>query len=362
MKKNRSPIEINNTIQNMYPHVSLDISSYIDTNHTARFIDSEYGEFFTRVHHVLKGYCHPKRGVLKFAVKQTYSLDFIKDKLKENYGDMVKIKESTYTNASSKAVFIDSEYGEWECKPSSVISKTKSMHPKRAKKNAALKLKISIDEIEKRIFNKHKDLVKIIKSTYIGVNSKAMFLDKDYGIYESTVWSVISSGSHHPKRAKELRIQTNLKKYGKQFILQVDKIKDAGIQTNLKKYGVKSPSQNKDIAFKMAKSNNKSTIRYHWKTNEELVCIGSYEVKAIDYLNKHQIDYQWQPQVFTTPIKTPKNKFSTYRPDLYIPSRYLWIEIKGYFRDDAEDKWNWFSKNYNAELWDTKRLKELRIL
>ena len=49
--------------------------------------------------------------------------------------------------------------------------------------------------------------------------------------------------------------------------------------------------------------------------------------------------------------------------DCYLPERDLYIEIKGYFRKDAKEKWDWFHKEYpNSELWDKKKLKELGIL
>jgi hypothetical protein len=71
----------------------------------------------------------------------------------------------------------------------------------------------------------------------------------------------------------------------------------------------------------------------------------------------------WQPQVFQTSILTPKGKISTYRPDLFLINENKWIEIKGFFRNDAKAKWDWFqSEHPNSELWDKKKLKEMGIL
>lgn len=40
-----------------------------------------------------------------------------------------------------------------------------------------------------------------------------------------------------------------------------------------------------------------------------------------------------------------------------------WAEIKGYFWDDAKEKWKWFNEEKpNSELWDKNKLKEMRIL
>ena len=95
----------------------------------------------------------------------------------------------------------------------------------------------------------------------------------------------------------------------------------------------------------------------HWKNQEIVSCLGSYEVKVVKFFNKYKIDYLWQPRTFTMP------NGKTYRPDLYLPVENKWIEIKGYFYDDAFDKWTWFHKEYpNSELWNTQKLKEMKIL
>jgi len=53
----------------------------------------------------------------------------------------------------------------------------------------------------------------------------------------------------------------------------------------------------------------------------------------------------------------------TYRLDLYLIDEDKYVEIKGYFRKDAQEKWDWFHKTHtNSELWNKKKLKELKIL
>lgn len=127
-------------------------------------------------------------------------------------------------------------------------------------------------------------------------------------------------------------------------------------QTCLEKYGVESPLQKLEIAIKQAKSSNNSTIKFHWKTNEELVCQGSYEAKTVDYLNANKINFEWQPKTFTMP------NGKTYRPDLYLIDQDVWVEIKGWMRKDAQEKWDWFKTQFpTAELWDRNKLKEIGI-
>jgi hypothetical protein len=53
----------------------------------------------------------------------------------------------------------------------------------------------------------------------------------------------------------------------------------------------------------------------------------------------------------------------SYRPDLHLTDIGLWVEIKGYMRDDAKLKWEEFHNtiNPNSEVWDTNKLKEMGI-
>ena len=108
---------------------------------------------------------------------------------------------------------------------------------------------------------------------------------------------------------------------------------------------------------KRAKSQNVSYILRHWKTGEELACTASYEKAVVEHLNINKIDFHWQPRSFKM------SDGRKYYPDLYLFSNKKWIEIKGYFRKDAEEKWKWFQNiKPNSELWDKTKLEEMGIL
>jgi hypothetical protein len=57
----------------------------------------------------------------------------------------------------------------------------------------------------------------------------------------------------------------------------------------------------------------------------------------------------------------PDGRF--YYVDAYLPVKNLYVEIKGFFMNDAEEKWEWFHKEYpNSELWDKSKLVQLGII
>lgn len=117
------------------------------------------------------------------------------------------------------------------------------------------------------------------------------------------------------------------------------------IETFLEKYNVRHPSQHDEIALKIARKTKNSSTKRHWKTKKQLVCQASWEAAVVDYLNKNKIDFDWQI-IFRMP------NGSTYRVDLYLKKENLYVEIKGFMREIAFKKWQWFHKKFpNSELW-----------
>jgi hypothetical protein len=303
--------------------------TYISTSKKCTFIHIIYGQWETTPSQVMAGHSHPdsKRS------KPKLSSEVINKRLKKIHGDVVSIDYSTFINVNEEARFIDKEHGEFWCKPNDVFTRGVGHNNRRQEKTKKTwQLKYGVDNVSQS------DEIKRKKET--------IYLER-YGV-------------KHPgqiEEGKERRRKTSLKKYGTIWPIQNEEVKKKREKTYLDKYGVIAPSQNPIIALKQAKSANKTVIKFHWKTNEELICQGSYESKTVDYLNANQINFEWQPKVFTMP------NGKTYRPDLYLIDRDIWIEIKGYMRQDAQLKWDWFkSEQSTAELWNEKKLKELCIL
>ena len=307
------------------------------------------------------------------------TIEEVKKRLKKIHGDVVVLDESTYKRTMVKCKFIDKDFGEWWAIPNNVCRG--SGHPNRGIINATQLNILPIDIVKLKLRKVHGDILTIDESTYVNICTKCKFTDKDFGSWFASPNNVIYNGSEHPKRANEKFKQTCLKKYGVEYASQSKEIKEKikqtclkkyGVecsfqskeikekikQTCLKRYGVENPSQNPEIALKQAKAQNNSFILKHWKTKEEIVCVASWEKKVVEYFNKNKINFKWQHRTF----KMPNGK--TFRPDCYlIGKRKPWIEIKGYFRDDAQEKWDWFHKEHpNSELWDKNKLKKMKIL
>ncbi len=111
---------------------------------------------------------------------------------------------------------------------------------------------------------------------------------------------------------------------------------------------------------KSRKSMKKSVVIFHWKSQEELICTGSYEISFVNWANANQIEFEWQ-----IPHKMPDGR--TYIIDALIKSGEFsnqWIEIKGWMSDIGREKWEWFHALYpqTSQLWNQQKLTELGIL
>lgn len=216
--------------------------------------------------------------------------------------------------------------------------------------------KFSIEEVKARLYAVHGDVVSLKESTYVDNNTNCIFVDKTYGEWLGDPRHIINRGSSHSKRKYEKQTQTSLNRYGVTHWTSLQSVKDKQKRTFLKKYGVDSASKNPEVAKKQALSVNNSCVLIHWKTGEKVVCVASYEKKVIEYLNKNQIDFDFQ-----IPFDMPDGK--RYFIDLYLKEQSVWVEIKGYKRLKGMKKWEWFhSEHSNSELWDKQKLKEMKIL
>ena len=201
----------------------------------------------------------------------------------------INIKKDTYIGFTSKCTLIDPKYGEWVAKPTSVYY-CNTRHPNRVKAEYTSPNKLT----EKQINEKIQDRGIFLKSgTYINTESDATFIDLEFGEWTAKAINVIYNKSNHPERG----------------------------QRN------KSLSQNRRSIFK------------HWKTEKDIICVGSYECFLIEMLNFYKIDFDWQ-----VCFKLSNGK--RYYIDCFIKEFDVYVEVKGQFREDWISKWNLFKIDY----------------
>lgn len=92
----------------------------------------------------------------------------------------------------------------------------------------------------------------------------------------------------------------------------------------------------------------------------------SWEIAFAKYCIKNHIKYRYEPKTFEIIYKYKgKKKEGTYTPDFYMLQINKYIEIKGFWRDDAFEKVKAFRKLYpeiGFLVVGSKELKELKII
>lgn len=283
------------------------------------------------------------------------TLGEIEQRIKNIHEKKVSIDLSTYQNMHKKTRFIDKDFGEWWTRPQSVIYQ-KTGHPDRGVLKIKKRFTKKIAEVKKMLQIAHGEMVVLDESTYINLQKKCRFIDKDLGEWWALPHNVIHKKHGHPNKKNQKRKERWIKKYGVDHYSKTKRFKRQLKQTSLKKYGVEHPMQNKEVSLKVAKKSQYAKVLRHWKTQEEIVCVGSYEYAVVSFWNKNEIDYQWQ-----IPFKMPNGK--VYIIDAFLPKRNLYVEIKGYMRDHSKKKWEWFHNRYsNSELWNKPKLKEMKLI
>jgi hypothetical protein len=256
-------------------------------------------------------------------------IEEVKNRIHEQHHDTVSLVDDSYIDVITKCNFFDKKYGLWSSQPSRVMAGQR--HPQRFKDS----LKLTLEECKIRLVNIHKGFVTLDENTFLSAYVKCNFIDKDFGEWSAKPHNVLN-GSGHPVRGLIARKNTWMKKYG-----------------------VDNPFKSDEIQRKVFHNRKNVTRIIHWKTNKELVCTASYEVAFVNWANKNQVDFDWQ-----ITHKMPNGK--KYRVDAFIKDGEFvntWIEIKGWLRPDANEKWEWFHKQYpNSQMWNFEYLKRNKIL
>lgn len=125
----------------------------------------------------------------------------------------------------------------------------------------------------------------------------------------------------------------------------------------------KGKARDPECYARAARSSKRSNTKIHWKTGQELVCVGGYELAFVNWANANFIDFDWQiPHIMENGRK--------YIIDAFIKTGEFantWIEIKGTWNRQnghiGREKWEAFHTKYtNSALWMQPDLENLGIL
>ena len=241
----------------------------------------------------------------------------------QQWEGVAELDASTYVDQKTLARFIDCDYGEWWAKPLHIMKGT-GRHPLRVARSVGDGHKVCVDDVVKRVCEKHNGKVKLCIATYVNTHTKAVFIDDEYGSWLAVPHSVLS-GRGHPR----------------------GKLKKA-----------------------IATMHSYSAVK-HWNTGELCIPMSGYEHAVLTWLCENTYDFDWQVPL-QLPMLTPKlQKNVVYNVDFYIksgPFADSYVEVKGTWSrrvgaDGGKIKWNWLKSNYpKSQLWMRDDLIRLGII
>lgn len=146
------------------------------------------------------------------------------------------------------------------------------------------------------------------------------------------------------------------------------RMKEKNKKTMMDRYGVENPGQSKDLNKEKGEKISKfKKDRKDWvgennpnygnkigKNNGFKFGIredigkyffrSSWEANVARILNFYNIKWEYEPNRYKI------NEKETYTPDFYLPEYDLFLEVKGYWRDDAKRKFNSFLEKYDFKI------------
>ena len=106
---------------------------------------------------------------------------------------------------------------------------------------------------------------------------------------------------------------------------------------------------NKDFRIefleRMKNSARGTLIKFQDPKGKLITLRSTYELRVATHLNEKGLDWQYEPKTFYI-----ESIDKTYTPDFYISQLDAWIEVKGFWQNQSEPKWNEFCKTHNTAL------------
>lgn len=116
--------EVSARVRELWDGVAtLDESTFVDLRTPARFIDRDYGEWWAKPFHLMKGTGrHPIRARANTISARKLTAEEVDFRTRERHDQRVVLRKETYRGTHVKALFVDIEHGEWWAQPYSVMS------------------------------------------------------------------------------------------------------------------------------------------------------------------------------------------------------------------------------------------------
>ena len=194
------------------------------------------------------------------------------------------------------------------------------------------------------IFLKNKD--EIINKYISGYGAKE--LEHIFNIPRQTITKLLKKHGIITREKGDLTSRQQLRfkntifiKYGVDNISQVDYVKKIVSQKTSKRKKENNSwcgENNPNYENKIGKNNG-----YHFGRREDIgdtFFRSSWEANIARIFNHYQIEWIYEPKRF----KLSSQK--TYTPDFYLPKYNIYVEVKGWWRDDAKIKYNLFLEEH----------------
>lgn len=131
----QSPHQVAKRVREMYgDEVAMDLSSYSGIMGKCRFIDKEYGEWWSTPNDVLSGKRSSARRSGIMSELNTLPAETIQNRIRAVHGGIVTLDVSEYQNTRIKSKFVDRDFGPWIAAPHNVLQG--HGHPDRSHRNS----------------------------------------------------------------------------------------------------------------------------------------------------------------------------------------------------------------------------------
>ena len=182
-----------NEVKLIHPEYDFSKVEYVNAKTKVEVICNIHGSFFAQPDALLRGCgctkCYHKRRVKD--IELTY--DKFKKKLLEEGKGHLHIKEEDYKDRNSPLVFTCNIHGVQHTNRAYNLIENIYGCPKCGNHIKGSKRVVSLEEIKKRLFNKFRDKISIVDSSYTFSTTEATFICQEHGEYTNIVQYVLEN-------------------------------------------------------------------------------------------------------------------------------------------------------------------------